>query len=211
MTEPLAPWEPTADQRISPVEGESTPKLRRWPRIVGAIAAALVVGAGIGVGVYVSVTDPTESEEYQGLQAALDDAEAEIGAAEEATLKAKDAAEEASDRARQAVNELASRRGELDARDREIAAREEAVAGIEARIVQTSIPEGIWTVGVDVEPGTYRTAEPLSGYCYWAILRSGTNGSDIVDNDGPEGGFPTVTLSAGQDFENSGCGTFRKQ
>jgi hypothetical protein len=73
--------------------------------------------------------------------------------------------------------------------------------------------EGIWTVGVDIEPGTYRTAEAITGtgYCYWAIYTSGTDGDDIIENDGPEGGCPTVTLSAGQDFENSGCGTFVKQ
>ncbi|MDP9390110.1 MAG: hypothetical protein M3P89_01690 [Actinomycetota bacterium] len=93
----------------------------------------------------------------------------------------------------------------------ELDRREQAVAAIEQRIVQTSIGEGIWTVGVDVEPGTYRTAQPITGYCYWAIHRSGTNGSDIIDNDGPTGGVPTVNLSAGQDFENSGCGTFVKQ
>ena len=92
-----------------------------------------------------------------------------------------------------------------------MADREKAVTAVEDRIAATSIGEGIWTVGVDVKPGTYRTKEALSGYCYWAIYRSGTNGDDIVENDGPEGGFPTVTLSAGQDFENSGCGTFVKQ
>ncbi len=58
---------------------------------------------------------------------------------------------------------------------------------------------------------TDRVTEPLTGYCYWGIYTSDTNGSDIVDNDGPDGGFPTVTLSAGQDFENSGCGAFVKQ
>ena len=85
------------------------------------------------------------------------------------------------------------------------------MAAVEQRIAATSIGEGIWSVGVDIEPGTYRTAQPLSGYCYWGIYRSGTNGDDIVENDGPTGGYPTVTLSPGQDFENSGCGTFVKQ
>ena len=93
----------------------------------------------------------------------------------------------------------------------ETGARQQAVAAIEQRIADTSIPNGIWTVGIDVEPGTYRVSQPLLRYCYWGIYVSGTNGSDIIDNDGPTGGFPTVTLRAGQDFENSGCGTFVKQ
>jgi hypothetical protein len=64
---------------------------------------------------------------------------------------------------------------------------------------------------VDVAPGAYRTSEAVVGDCYWAIYTSGTNGSDIVQNDIPTGGFPTVQLSEGQDFENNGCGTFVKQ
>jgi hypothetical protein len=39
----------------------------------------------------------------------------------------------------------------------------------------------------------------------------GTSGDDIIENDGPKGGFTTITWSEGQDFENGGCGTFVKQ
>lgn len=59
-------------------------------------------------------------------------------------------------------------------------------------------------------PGTYRTAEAVTGSCYWGIYRSATNGDDILENDIVQGGLPTVTLSEGQDFEN-GCGVFVKQ
>ena len=104
-----------------------------------------------------------------------------------------------------------ARAAALDQREKDVAAREEAVTATEQRVAATSIGNGIWTVGVDVEPGTYRVAKALSGYCYWGIYRSGSNGDDIIENDGPEGGFPTVTLSEGQDFVNNGCGTFVKQ
>jgi hypothetical protein len=51
----------------------------------------------------------------------------------------------------------------------------------------------------------------VSSDCYWEITRSGTNGSDIIENDIPGGGLPTVRLSEGQDFTNSRCGTFLRQ
>lgn len=74
------------------------------------------------------------------------------------------------------------------------------------------IEEGTWTVGVDVLPGTYRVSEPVTSDmgCYWAILKSGTNGNDIVANDNVSGGRPTISIRNGQDVENSDCGTFIK-
>lgn len=72
-----------------------------------------------------------------------------------------------------------------------------------------TIDDGTWTVGVDVPPGTYRVRLAASSDCYWAILRSGSNGEDIINND-IGGGRPQVTLRRGQDFETSRCGTWTK-
>jgi hypothetical protein len=75
----------------------------------------------------------------------------------------------------------------------------------------TTIEDGTWTVGVDVKPGSYRVAVPISsGMCYWGIYRSGTNQRDIVNNGIESGGRPQVTLKAGQDFKSSDCGTWTK-
>lgn len=90
-----------------------------------------------------------------------------------------------------------------------VAEREVAVSKTEDQIAANTISEGIWTVGVDIKPGTYRTKE--SPYdCYWAIYTSGTNQGDIIQNDLVDGGRPTVTLKEGQDFETSGCGEWIK-
>lgn len=70
-----------------------------------------------------------------------------------------------------------------------------------------TIEAGIWTIGVDVAPGTYRPGEPAGEDCYWAVLESGTNGEEIINN-GLGGGRPTVTLAVGQDFETDRCGTW---
>lgn len=52
---------------------------------------------------------------------------------------------------------------------------------------------------------------PVGDDCYWAVLASGTNGADIVENGTPGGGFPVVTVKEGQDFESSRCGSWEKQ
>ena len=100
---------------------------------------------------------------------------------------------------------------DIEAEEKALAEREAAVTVTEQQVAANTIGEGTWTVGVDVEPGTYRTQEPVTGSCYWAIFRSGTNKGDIVQNDIVKGGSPTVTIGAGQDFETSRCGSWVKQ
>ena len=72
------------------------------------------------------------------------------------------------------------------------------------------IEEGTWAVGQDVRPGMYKIIEPIAGDCYWEITRLGNPG-DIIDNDLPTGGRPTVTLRKGQEFTNQGCGVWGRQ
>jgi hypothetical protein len=201
QAEPAPTTEPTAAVDAPPAKARA-----RWVIPAAALALGLVVGAGAGAAI--ASTDPTESKEYQALERRMADqaeeAQGRISALSDRAREAQNAASEAQDAA-------AQRAAELDERERAVKTREDAVTATEERIAATSIGTGIWTVGVDVEPGTYRTSEAITGYCYWAIYKSGTSGADIIENDGPEGGFPTVTLSAGQDFENSDCGTFVKQ
>ncbi|MGF0116034.1 hypothetical protein ACQFYA_06850 [Promicromonospora sp. Marseille-Q5078] len=106
---------------------------------------------------------------------------------------------------------LDERESGLDEREQDVADREKAVSRTEKKIESSRIDEGVWTVGTDIEAGTYRTTEPVSGDCYWAIYRSGTNQGAIVQNDIVTGGRPTVGLSDGQDFETNRCGTWDKQ
>ena len=183
---------------------ETEPK--RKPPVWALPVGALVIGLAIGgtVGAVAATSDPTQSEEYGAL-------EQDLEAAQDRVQSLSDRAREVQSSAQRAQDEAAQRQAELDSRAAELAEREAAVTAVEAQVAANSITNGIWTVGVDVEPGTYRVSEALTGYCYWAIYRTGSNGRDIIENDGPTGGFPTVTLSVGQDFENSRCGTFVKQ
>lgn len=96
-------------------------------------------------------------------------------------------------------------------------AREDAVAKREAEVAVKETPvktfgEGTWTVGTDLEPGTYRTTQAVVGDCSWKITRTGSNGKDSIAYDYfVKGGFPQVTLAEGQTFNTDGCGDWAKR
>jgi hypothetical protein len=75
----------------------------------------------------------------------------------------------------------------------------------------TSVGDGVYVVGEDMAPGTYKVSAAVKDGCYWMITKSGTNGADIIQNDLPTGGFPQVTLTKGQDFTTNRCGTWAKK
>lgn len=107
---------------------------------------------------------------------------------------------------------VAQRATELETQAAGLAEREAAVTATEQQVAANTITTGTWTVGVDVEPGTYKVTAPVAtGSCYWKITATGTNGGDIVENDIVSGGLPQVNLSAGQDFTTERCGDWIKQ
>jgi hypothetical protein len=189
-----------------PLPHLSSPSRHRPPWVLPAAigAVALLVGLGAGVGVGLAASDPTTSDQYR-------DVAAQLSAAQDANRVAVGRATTAEAAAASAAQAAASQKAALDQREAAVAARESAVSAVEQQVAARSVGEGIWTVGVDIEPGTYRTSEPVGSDCYWSITRSGTNGDDIIQNDIPGGGIPTVTLKEGQDFTNRRCGTFVKQ
>ncbi|GAA0799781.1 hypothetical protein [Spirilliplanes yamanashiensis] len=66
---------------------------------------------------------------------------------------------------------------------------------------------GIWRVGEQIEPGTYRVVAEAARDCYWARLHA----DGLLIDNGLGGGRPTVTLEAGEQFQTSGCPDFKKQ
>jgi hypothetical protein len=65
--------------------------------------------------------------------------------------------------------------------------------------------DGLWTVGVEIAPGTWRSTGTADD-CYWQRSPDG-NPDDIIDNHfGLAGG--TVTINAGEEFETEDCGTW---
>lgn len=77
-----------------------------------------------------------------------------------------------------------------------------------------SMADGVWEVGVDIQPGKYKTVVPAtSRNCYWERMRdfSGALGS-ILDNDNHRPGESVTVVIAATDkgFKSSGCGTWAR-
>ena len=72
--------------------------------------------------------------------------------------------------------------------------------------------DGVYRVGIDIEPGTYYTGGG-GDYCYWE-RQSGLSGDfdELIANDFIEGGPAAVTIkSSDVGFSTDGCGTWAKQ
>lgn len=200
-------------------QGAQEPKtnMRTWLRanlgpkgeVVAIAAAVLLVVAAVAIALWV-----VNYQQALDWKAQTQEARAEVAEVE----GERDRARAASKSLEGQVSELKAKEDTLaqlaigiESEKKALAEREAAVTATEQQVAANTISEGTWTVGVDVEPGTYRTKDPVTGTCYWAIFRSGTNKDDIVQNDIVKGGSPTVTIAAGQDFETTRCGPWVKQ
>jgi hypothetical protein len=126
------------------------------------------------------------------------------------TYKARDDQIQArEDAAKQREDRVQAGEGAVKQREDTVKQREEAATQAEKVQAQNTIREGNWAVGVDIQPGTYRAKDAVSGTCYWEI-NSDANGKNIVANDIVTGGRPTVTLSGGQYFTTKRCGEWAK-
>jgi hypothetical protein len=67
--------------------------------------------------------------------------------------------------------------------------------------------EGVYRVGVDIAPGTYRTAGPASGRsCYWERQSAFGGGFDaIIANESLRGPGVVTILPTDKGFKTSGC------
>ncbi|MBN6053996.1 hypothetical protein JYK22_18795, partial [Nonomuraea sp. RK-328] len=63
-------------------------------------------------------------------------------------------------------------------------------------------------VGVDIQPGTYRTSGPVEGQpmCYWARLRgAAARAADVIAADMPRGPATVVIAPTDKAFQTYGC------
>ncbi|WP_108719515.1 hypothetical protein [Miniimonas sp. S16] len=194
--------------------------LPRW--VLPAVAAVLaaLVTLGIASAYYSGVVSQWEQHaaavegERDAALAEVEDVSAELEIVSGDRDAYRDSVTASEDRAVAAegrIAEVEEREAAVATAEAAVAAREAAVTGAEQRIAETTIREGTWVVGRDVEPGTYATAGEVRSGCYWSIYVSGTNQDDIVQNDIVTGGRPTVTIAEGQDFTTRGCGSWLKQ
>ena len=72
--------------------------------------------------------------------------------------------------------------------------------------VKASFPgDGTYQVGVDIKAGTYVSAKPDSGNCYWARLKGSDTFSDIIANNNTAGQSVVTIKSTDKFFETNGC------
>ncbi|MEO5321365.1 hypothetical protein PV761_22620 [Arthrobacter sp. CC3] len=194
----------------------NAPKRSRKKRILMATAAVVLLGSGIAFGTV--LPDPKTSEAYTALAGEKSTVETERDAAlsSYASLKGKyDTLQNGISSREAKVSTRETEVGKADAAvksaEAAVKAREEAVTGAEKTKAANTISDGTWTVGTDIAPGTYRATTDVGSSCYWGVYATGSNGSNIIDNDLPGGGRPSVALSAGQDFKSSRCGKWEKQ
>ena len=189
---------------------------RSWlvPTAVGVVA--LLVGIGLGAVSAQSSADETKKElasttaQRDDLQAQLDDRAAQLEADQAAAQRVQSEKDAASQKA--AADQAAAEKAAADkvAADQAAAAKaatDQAAAAAVADAARNTIPgSGIFEIGGDKNPGTYRTSGPVDRSCYYAVLSSpNASGVDnIIDNNNIQGPG-IVTLQAGQFFETSRC------
>jgi hypothetical protein len=191
---------------IVPVEGAKERWWRRSAVQLGAVSILMVLAVGGAVAataVLAAGPAPTETPEYINLersyreaQRALADAEAQVTAVE-AGIPGREKAVADAEAA------VAQREADVASAEADVADREKAVGIVEDEIAANTISgEGVYEVGRDMRPGTYRAADNAG--CYWQISTD-PNGDDIVSNDNVDGPA-IVSVRAGQYFTSSGCG-----
>ena len=193
-----------------------TAKPGRKRRIFAAVVVVALLAGATAVGT--TLPDPKASEAYAVLAG-------EKASVESERDSAKSSYESMKSKYDTLQNGIAGREAKVSSRETEVGkadaavktaeaavkVREEAVTGAEKAKAANTVSDGTWTVGSDIEPGTYRAVEAVGSSCYWGIYRSGSNGGDIIENDIPGGGRPVVALSVGQDFNSTRCGKWEKQ
>ena len=86
-------------------------------------------------------------------------------------------------------------------------------APVKVSPVAGQIPSGVWLVGVDVQPGTYRSTGSEGRYCMWSRHSSHAGGpmDNIIASDGRDSGQMVVTIQPGDAlFRTNGCAPFTK-
>lgn len=183
-------------------QAEKSHRSRWWAHAVWAAVAliALIVGAAAADGD--EGQEPTAATPAPTVTVTAEPEIVEVDPSEQTLAEIAD--READLDEREAA--LDERAAELDQRKSDLDERADAISATEADVEEGTIPgDGIYLVGEDIKPGTYR-GDGSSGMCYWARL-SGTSGEldDVIANGLPEG--PTVITIADSDvaFETNGC------
>ena len=186
---------------------------RTWAHPHGRLAIVALLALTIGGMIGGSGADEANSRaaaaeaRIERAESNARDAERRAARAERGQVRAEREARGAKAAVRAELEqEYARKEASLDKREEALDARAAALTQQEEIAKRSTFGNGQWEVGVDIEPGKYRTDGGTP--CYWAKLRPADH--DIIDNNLAEGP-QIVTLQAGIIFESKDCGTWTRQ
>lgn len=176
--------------------------------IVAIVTTAVGIGCGYTIGVNDQAVKLAKSEmvryddgykdarsKYESMQRMLTDARDTIQQSKSLSKDVKDLQSQKDDLQSQVDTlngQLNSLKGQVD----------------EAR--KTTVGDGVWQVGRDIDAGTYRPNNAVGEDCYWEVS-TGNGLNDIIQNGIPGGGYPQVSVSDGQQLKLQSCGVWSKQ
>jgi hypothetical protein len=76
--------------------------------------------------------------------------------------------------------------------------------------VLTAFGDGVWQVGVDIEPGTYASTGSVAGATCQHALRTARSGGDVTTTTAPAGPMTVVLTADDNWFATSGCATWKR-
>jgi len=162
--------------------------------MIGVVAALVATAVGFGAGIAVGLTSQQGAIHSEQAKAAAD---VQAAAAREEQLQGDYQAK---------LAQLASAKAALDSEQAALDQQKRDLDARTAALKATSFADGVWVVGTDIQPGTYK-APQAGGDCYWAKLNADES---IIRNDIP-GGPTTVTIEGSVNkFKSTRCGTWTK-
>jgi hypothetical protein len=200
-----------------PASNPSPPRgLRRPVPLWGLLLAVLVALVAAGTAVAVQAMASSDVDEAEADLAAAneateaeaeraDGAESRIAGAEAAAMAAAEAAN--ADRQAELDAEAAAldqRAAQLDAQEADLVAREQAVDAVANGLRASEFGDGVHQVGRDIQPGTYHTEGMVD--CYYALLEA--DGLGVIANNLTNG--PATVIIDSPFFESDRCGTWVK-
>lgn len=184
----------------------STPPATRKPfnwRVAGLIVAALIALSIVGQTLTATEEKAAAKKAEKRAQSVIDQRDKIISSAE---TKAKQLTKE--------IDKLESTRSKLQS---EVDSLQSKVDGLkrESKTLKAGLKastfdgNGMWIVGSDIKPGTYK-ADPSPG-CYYSVHNStDTSGNSIMANGNIDGPVVVTVPSTAKMVEVSNCSTFKR-
>lgn len=185
-------------------DGMKTALKGRGAKMVAALVA-LIIAAALGALFGYGAGAGSKSGELADAQSKVESLQAAVDSYTQSTSDLQAKLQQYED-----VDDAQAKLDDINAQIESQQAQLDSLTGQVDSAKANTVTNGVWQVGVDIPAGTYRATQPVSEDCYWEIS-TGQGGFDIIDNDIPGGGYPQVTLTDGQHFKLSSCGTWAKQ